>query len=145
MDFLFSAFYLSNNIKAGCYIYVSINSILDKALNTLGLAKFPHEEISSDCRDILKIYSGGKLTRSHFQYNDYPYYRCWGGRAIDEQVMLNRLNQCAERCWIDEFYIDLLLDYGYTIEEVEDLICVPNAIETAVNEILGEFDYCEEW
>lgn len=133
------------HFKAGFYIYASTSEILDKALNSLGLAKFPHEEIPSDCGDILKIDSGGKLTRSHFQYNDYPYYRCWSGRATEEQIGIDRLNRYAERCGIDEFYIDLLLDYGYTVEEVEDLICVPNAIETAVNEILGEFDYCEEW
>lgn len=133
------------HFKAGFYIYASTNAILDKALNLLGLAKFPHEEILSDCGDILKINSDGKLTRSRFQYNDYPYYRCWDGRTFGEQIGLNRLNRYAERCGIDEFYIDLLLDYGYTVEEVEDLICVPNAIETAVNEILGEFDYCEEW
>lgn len=131
--------------KAGFYVYASTNAILDKALNLLGLAKFLHEEVQSDCGDILKIDSRGKLTRSHFQYNDYPYYRCFSGSAFEDRIGLHKLNQYAERCGIDEFYIDLLLDYGYTVEEVEDLMCVPNAIEAAVNEILGEFDYCEEW
>lgn len=133
------------HFKAGFYIYASTNAILDKALNSLGLAKFPYDKIQSDGGDILKIDRFGKLTRSHFQYNDYPYYRCFSGSAFEERIGLHRLNQYAERFGIDEFYIDLLLDYGYTIEEVEDLICVPNAIEAAVNEILGEFNYCEEW
>ncbi|MDE6031723.1 MAG: glucosamine 6-phosphate synthetase, partial [Oscillospiraceae bacterium] len=134
------------HFKAGFYIYASTNSILDKALNMLGLAKFPYDEIQSDCGDILKIDRCGKLTRSHFQYNDYPCYRyTLGGSSFEDGIGLHRLNQYAGRCGIDECYIDLLLDYGYTIEEVEDLICVPNAIETAVEEILCEFDYCEEW
>lgn len=134
------------HFKAGFYIYASTNSILDQALNALGLAKFLYEEIQSDCGDILKIDSRGKLTRSHFQYNDYPCYRyTLGYNTFEDRIGLHRLNQYAERCGIDECYIDLLLDYGYTIEEVEDLICVPNAIETAVEEILCEFDYCEEW
>lgn len=134
------------HFKAGFYVYASTNAILDKALNTLGLSRFPYKEIQSDCGDILKIDSRGRLTRSHFQYNGYSHYPySFDYNTFNDRIGLIRLNQYAERCGIDAFYIDLLLDYGYTIEDVEDLICVPNAIETAVEEILCEFDYCGEW
>lgn len=134
------------HFKSGFYIYASTNSILDQALNALGLGKFQYEEIQSNCGDILKIDSLGRLTRSHFQYSGfyhYPYTIDYN--TFNDRVGLIKLNRYAERCGIDEFYIDLLLEYGYTIEEVEDLICVPNAIEAAVEEILCEFDYCGEW
>lgn len=134
------------HFDAGFYIYASTSTILDKALNALGLARFPYEEIQSDYGDILKIDSHGKLTHSHFRYNDYIYYPyTLGYNTFNDRIGFIRLNQYAERCGIDAFYIDLLLEYGYTVEEVEDLICVPNAIETAVEEILCEFDYCGEW
>lgn len=134
------------HFKAGFYIYASTNSILNQALNALGLGKFPYEEVHSNCRDILKIDNQGRLTRSRFQYNGYSHYPyAFGYNTFNDRIGLIRLNQYAERCGVDAFYIDLLLEYGYTVEEIEDLICVPNAIEMAVEEVLYEFDYCGEW
>ncbi len=49
------------------YAYASTDLILENTLQIFGLDKFPYQEIDSDCGDILKISSDGKLMRSKFQ------------------------------------------------------------------------------
>ena len=116
----------------GFYAYASTDMILKSALFVLGLQS-PYKEIASDCGDILKIDSNGTLTRSKFKqtivgnYFGYSPMRSYGF-TYD----------------IPEEYIDLMLDYGYTLEDVEDLCGIPNGVETTISEILCEYGYCEE-
>lgn len=49
------------------YAYASTDLILENTLQIFGLDKFPYQEINSDCGDILKISSDGKLMRFKFQ------------------------------------------------------------------------------
>ena len=123
--------------KAGFYIYASTDEILESVIKGLGLAKYPHEKIETDCGDILKIDSGGELTRFKFQppieeiysriYPDFGYVEMMSG-------------------WygIPEEYIELMLDYGYTLGDIDDLCGIPEAVEVAVSEILCEYGYCGE-
>lgn len=123
--------------KAGFYIYASTDEILESVIKGLGLAKYPHEKIETDCGDILKIDSGGELTRFKFQppieeiysriYPDFGY----------AEMMSSWYGIPAE-------YIELMLDYGYTLGDVEDLCGIPEAVETTVSEILCEYGYCCE-
>ena len=56
------------------------------------------------------------------------------------------LKQFAGYIGVDEKDIDLLLGYGYTVDDVEDLLYIPEGVETAVEEILCEYAYCGgEW
>lgn len=124
------------HFKDGFYAYASTDSLLENALDILGLCTLPFEEINSTCGDILKIDSGGKLTRSQFKLlidRSYYYY-----------APINSNFRRACKYDIPEVYIDLMLDYGYTLEDVEDLCGIPEAIETTVSEILCEYGYCDE-
>ncbi|MDE7360758.1 MAG: class II glutamine amidotransferase [Oscillospiraceae bacterium] len=121
------------HFKDGFYAYASTDTILKNALFVLGLHSSPYEEIASDCGDILKIDSSGKLTRSKF----------------NQPIVGNYFGYSPMRSYgftydIPEEYIDLMLDYGYTLEDVEDLCGIPEAIETTVSEILCEYGYCDE-
>lgn len=44
---------------------------------------------------------------------------------------------------IDEDDIILLLDYGYTADEIEDMLCDHSLIHDTVNAITGEEDYSD--
>lgn len=121
----------------GFYAYASTDMILENALKLLGLDKLPYEEIDNDCGDILKIDSSGKLTRSQFQLTIVRSYYCC-------PPLRNGFQRFGISYDIPEEYIDLMLDYGYTLEDVEDLCGIPEAIETTVSEILCEYGYCDE-
>lgn len=109
-------------------------------MNFLGLNKFLHEKIESDDGDILKIDCDGKLTRSQFQPLITDFYYPWGFHRSYE----NRYGNTFERNDIPKEYIDLMLDYGYTLNDIEDLCRIPEALETTVFEILCEYGYCDE-
>ena len=118
----------------GFYIYASTDQILTSALDILGLSDLPYREIISTCGDIIKINSKGRITRSEFMpmvdmsYYRYPPMRDYGYAF---PYMYD----------IPEEYIDILLEYGYMPEDIEDLCGIPEAIETAVSEILCEQGY----
>ena len=121
------------HFKDGFYAYASTVCILADALKTLGLNELQCEKIENDCGDILKIDSDGKLTRSRFE----------------QPIVGNRFGYTPMQSYgytydIPEEYIDLMLDYGYTLEDVEDLCGIPEAIEMTVSEILCEYGYCDE-
>ena len=44
---------------------------------------------------------------------------------------------------IDEDDVLLLLDYGYTADEIEDMLCDHSLIHETVNAITGEEDYSD--
>lgn len=121
----------------GFYVYASTDMILESALDILGLSTLPFADINSGCGDILKIDSDGKLTRSQFQPTIVRDYYCY-------PPMQNNLQRFGIPYDIPEEYINLMLDYGYTLDDVEDLCGIPEAIETTVSEILCEYGYCDE-
>ena len=131
------------HFEAGFYIYVSTDIILRYALERLGLDKHPHKEIETHDGDILKIDSSGNLTKSSF-VPDTQYYD-------DRQVSLcdlstySRLTHYAARCGVDWRCVGKLLRYGYLPDEIEDLFSIPGGVEMAVQEILGEYDWREDF
>ena len=131
------------HFEAGFYIYASTDEILDSTLETLGLTRYTYEEIPSYNGDILKIDSEGNLTRSEFTPS-FRYAPDWQYDYLIDELSYRRLMNHAERCGIDEEYVELLLDYGYLPMEVEDLFGIPGAVEMAVQEILQEYGWCEE-
>ena len=125
------------HFKDGFYIYASTDVILETALDILGLDKLSHREVVTTCGDILKIDSKGRITRSHFDplvevsrywYSPRSFYGCAFPDLYD----------------VPDEYIELMIDYGYTLEDIEDLCGIPEAIETAVSEILCEQGYFDE-
>lgn len=125
------------HFEDGFYAYASTDQILEDTLNLLGLNTLPFAEIDSDCGDILKIDSEGKLARYKFTPLIDRRYCCYA----PVRSSFSRFGMGFE---IPEEYVDLMLDYGYTLEDIEDLCGIPEAIEITVSEILCEYGYCEE-
>ncbi len=108
----------------GLYIYASTESIMKNALRKVGLYKFASEKIEVVEGDILCINKIGEITRSEFEpklyrskymswYNDNePYY------GVHEELLLA---YCG--CYgVDSSDVELLLEYGYTCDEIEDML-----------------------
>ncbi len=130
----------------GLYVYASTESIMMNALKKVGIHKFTFSEIKTFDGDIIRIDSNGIITRSEFEsYNNFKYnswydvYDYYDYYNEHEQLLLE---MC--KCYgVDEDDILLLLDYGYSCEEIEDMLCDYSLIHDTVNAIKGEEDYSD--
>ena len=121
--------------KAGFYIYASTEAILESTLKGLGLAKYPHQKIETECGDILKIDEKGNLSRSKFEPSDdyfYPYHCSWKGCLMHDSECEIQLKDFANTFGIATDDIDILLDCGYDPVEIAELIYEPGAFQEAV-------------
>ncbi|SEL62679.1 Glutamine amidotransferase domain-containing protein [Ruminococcus sp. YRD2003] len=122
----------------GLYVYASTESIMKKALKQVGLHKFAMERVETDEGDILRIDKNGVITRSQFEpklyrskymgwYDEEPYY------GLHEELLLS---YCG--CYgVDSSDVELLLEYGYSCDEIEDML----ADHDLLHEVLAEVKY----
>ena len=131
----------------GLYVYASTENIMKNALRRIGLYKFANERINTDEGDIVRIDRNGVITRSEFEpkifrskygswydLDDSPYYN------IHEELLLA---YCG--CYgVDSSDVELLLEYGYTCDEVEEMLMDTNLLQEALRDVkymLGEDVY----
>ena len=122
----------------GLYIYANTKSILDNALQKVHIAEKTCEvEISEG--EILEITSNGKLNRSDFEVQDYihtmfnPYnwnYAKWWEADEREELLLEYCGTFG----VSEEDVQLLLDFGYDPDEIEELLMDTVAMEEALIE-----------
>lgn len=139
----------------GFYVYASTKAILDRTLSKLGILNYEHKEIETACGDILKIHPNGMAERGMFDTSNMMYnyrFMCrdwWYSDEPHESEPQDekQLKDFAETIGISREDIELLLCYGYFVEEIEEMLYQPGMLEQAICEIRGEFayDYCEEW
>ena len=120
----------------GLYVYTSTESIMKNALKKVFLNKFFYERIDTIDGDILKINCTGAIERSEFQthqnfkfgdwYDDYDMYY-----TMHEQLILD---MCG--CFgVDEDDVIMLLDYGYSADEIEAMLMDYDMISETVNAV----------
>ena len=126
----------------GLFVYASTESIMKKALKQLGLHKFESKRIDTDEGDILCIDTNGRISRSQFQpkiyrskylswYDDEPYYN------VHEELLLA---YCG--CYgVDTADVELLLEFGYTCDEIEDMLADHSLLHETLCAIKGEEEY----
>ena len=126
----------------GLFVYASTESIMKKALKQLGLHKFESKRIDTDEGDILCIDSNGRISRSQFQpkiyrskylswYDEEPYYN------VHEELLLA---YCG--CYgVDTADVELLLEFGYTCDEIEDMLADHSLLHETLCAIKGEEEY----
>ena len=140
----------------GLYVYASTEAILDCALTRLGIISIEHQKINICCGDILKIDSTGAMDQGMFDTTnlmmfDYRYFRRdWWNVPEDcksEPQDVKQLKDFASSIGVSREDIDLLLSYGYFVEEIEEMLYQPGVIEEVLCEILSEcaYDYCGEF
>ena len=142
--------------KYGFYVYASTEAILDRALAELRILGFEHTEIQTTCGDIIKIDSTGEMERGLFDTSnlyafDYRFLRSsywdYPDPIEHEPQDVKQLKDFAASIGVAREDIDLLLCYGYFVEEIEEMLYQPGEFEQAIAEILDEcaFDYCGEF
>ena len=133
--------------ELGIYIYASTESIMKNALKKVGLHNFPHTKIETAHGDIIRINSNGIITRSEFERKENFRYASWLKYSYDdfEDDYYNQHEQLLlEMCGcygIDEDDIIMLLDYGYSADEIEDMLCDYTLITDTVRAVKGEEEY----
>ena len=134
---------LLNFPALGLYVYASTESIINNALKRVGLTKFAYEKIETIEGDILRIDRCGIIERSEFEPALYrPKYGAWYDTedspfySLHEELLLT---YCG--CYgVDTSEVELLLDYGYTCDEIEEMLMDTNLLREALNEIKYEDD-----
>ena len=139
--------YLLHFETIGLYVYASTESIMKNALRRIGLYKFANERINTDEGDIVRIDRNGDITRSEFEpkifrskygswydLDDSSYYN------IHEEILLA---YCG--CYgVDSSDVELLLEYGYTSDEIEEMLSDHSLLQEALRDVkymLGEDVY----
>ena len=125
----------------GIYIYASTESIMKNALKKVGFHKFNAEKVEVVEGDILKIDENGIVSRAEFEYltasSRFGWYNSADYYPIHEELLLA---YCG--CYgVDSSDVELLLDYGYTPDEVEDMLVDTNLLHEILRAI--RFDECE--
>ena len=132
----------------GLYVYASTESIMKNALKKINMLSFPYTKIETAHGDILRIDSSGFLSRSEFEKKDDFRYasllRCYDDFEDDyytqhEQLLLDICNSFGA----DEEDIMLLLDYGYTVDEIEEMLVDYELITDTIKAIKCEEDYSD--
>ena len=120
----------------GLYIYASTKSILDNALQQVNLNdKCCEIDVSEG--EILEIASNGKLSKTTFAmqnsvFNPYNWDNLnWYETEEQEEFLL----ECCQMFGVSEEDVYLLLDYGFSADEIEEMLMNPCLLEDALAEI----------
>ena len=131
---------LLNFKSLGLYVYASTESIMKAALHRLGFNKYASEKIDTTEGDIIRIDKNGNITRSQFQsalkYTHYSRCKWWYGDYEDYfSTYEETLVEMAHLFGADENDVIMLIDYGYTADEVADLMMDAVLFDETVREV----------
>ena len=121
----------------GMYVYASTESIMKNALNRVGLHKFAYERIQTDEGDILRIDKTGVIERAEFEpkvfRSRYGGWHDWEDEmfSVHEELLLA---YCG--CYgVDSSDVELLLEYGYTCDEIEEMLADHDLLNSALRDV----------
>lgn len=115
----------------GLYVYASTKSILDNALQQVNLSdKCCEIDVSEG--EIVEIAANGKFNKTTFAmqnsvFSPYNWYE------TEEQKEF--LLEYCQMFGVSEEDVYLLLDYGFSADEIEEMLMNPNLLEDALAEI----------
>ena len=115
--------------KVGVYVYASTAEILNKALARCGNWLGRAEKVDIEMGDIVKIDNNGRITRGTFDASKF-YRSSWGywdtslypRLPHSEEEHLALLKSVAKAFGFTGEMVDRLLDQGFTIDDVENLL-----------------------
>lgn len=135
--------------RFGLYVYASTKSIMDNALKAVGMQYEKPTVIKVYEGDIISISADSGIDSSRFTPDDYSFFntgtkrtRCnfdwygleeneYCGYTDEEELILDMCN-----CYgIDEDDVFLLLDYGYTAMEIEDMFMDSDLLRSSIQKI----------
>ena len=141
-----SPMFLIHFEKLGFYAYASTESIMSKAMRKSGLNRYKYSKIILNEGDILYINKNGKTEVSEFETFSYQYGFSYSGNdyGCHEELLLE---MCT--CFgVSEEDVMLLLDFGYTADDIEKMLMDSDLLEETLADIkeMNEFEdlweYC---
>ena len=128
----------------GLYVYASTESIVKKALKEIGWQVFPYDQIQIVEGEIIKINRSGFLSRSEFEVHNFTKFANWYYEdeeeyyyTMHEQLLFDYCN-----CYgVDPDDVALLLDYGYTCDEIEEMFTDSNLLRETLNAVKNKENY----
>ena len=121
----------------GLYVYASTESIMKNALKRVGLHKFAYERVQTDEGDILRINKTGVIERAEFEprlfRSRYGGWHDWEEEyfSVHEELLLA---YCV--CYgVDTSDVELLLEFGYTCDEIELMLTDHNLLQEALRDV----------
>ena len=127
--------------ELGLYIYASTESIMSKALKKIGFNKLQCYRIELSEGDIIRIENNGNISCSKFELQDdfrfgkwYDWYNSFDDNELynDHEQMLLEICSCYG---IDEDDVILLLDYGYSCDDIEDMLMDQRSLFQTLSDI----------
>ena len=136
--------------QLGLYIYASTESILKKALQKSGFHKYRFEVLNVDEGTILKIDRYGFLTCSTFEVQENFRFGKWYNwyDELEEEYYTQQEELLLEMCGcygVTEEDILLLLDYGYSAGEIEEMLCDSNLLLETINAVQSEEIFAQQY
>ena len=128
--------------ELGLYVYSSTESILKKALQKTGFHKYPFEVLHVEEGTILKIDRYGFLSGSTFEVQESFRFG-----KLEEEYYTQQEELLLEMCscyGVTEDDILLLLDYGYSADEIEEMLCDSNLLLETINAIQSEEIFAQQ-
>ena len=132
----------------GLFIYTSTSSIITKALKKSGLYRFDSIPIIMEEGQMLSIDRNGLIERAEFTpAPDRRFSKCNFGEwydCFDDELYSCHEQMILEMCGmfgVDEDDVCLLLDYGYSADEVEEMLMDYTLLTDTLKAIKGEGEY----
>ena len=124
----------------GLYVYASTESIMKNALKRIRLHKFANERIKTDEGDIIRIDRNGIITRSEYDQKLYrSKYMSWYDDDLEYMTVHEQLLMSYCGCYgVDSADVELLLEYGYTCDEIEEMLVDTNLLRETLHAIKFE-------
>ena len=135
--------------EIGLYVYASTESIMKNALKKVGIQNFHYTKIETVHGDIIRIDRKGFLSHSEFENKDNYKFAPWYRYSYDfeddyytqhEQLLFDICNTFG----VDEDDIALLLDYGYSSDEIEDMLMDCDLLHSTIQSIKRQ-DYYDDF
>ena len=122
--------------KIGIYVYASTKSILDNALQQVNLSdKCCEIDVSEG--EIIEIAANGKHSKTTFamQNSVFSPYNWDNLNWYEAEEQEEFLLECCRMFGVPEEDVYLLLDYGFSADEIEEMLMNPNLLEDELAEI----------
>ena len=135
--------------ELGLYVYASTESILKKALQKANFHKYPFEVLHVDEGTILEIDRYGFLSGSTFEVQENFRFGKWYNwyDELEEEYYTQQEELLLEMCscyGVTEEDVLLLLDYGYSTDEIEEMLCDSNLLLETLCAVRCEEEFCCE-
>ncbi len=138
--------------KIDLYVYASTESIMKKALKKSGMNQYKYQIIKMNEGDIISIDRSGKIDCTEFKVSELRYlpdlnYTNIADYYTCEEEMLLEICGCFG---VSEEDVLLLLEYGYTSDDIEEMLMDFDLLEDTlsgirdINETEDLFEYCEK-